>query len=112
MNLAYYISSPESMESETPFNLTIMEQSPISGIKAQASPRVLSTHLYFDRLPTNFLTNRWKIILVLRNPKDVVVSFFHMDQKMKAKNKEPYVTWDAYVTCFLNGIGKYGYGNK
>ncbi|XP_046542804.1 sulfotransferase 6B1-like [Haliotis rubra] len=38
-------------------------------------PRVLNTHLYFRHLPEKLVEKKIKTILILRNPKDVSVSF-------------------------------------
>ena len=41
------------------------------------SPRVLNPHVKFSRLPRQLKEKGSNIVLVLRNPKDVAVSFYH-----------------------------------
>ncbi|XP_026277572.1 sulfotransferase 1C4 isoform X1 [Frankliniella occidentalis] len=44
------------------------------------SPRFIKTHLPFTLLPRNLLNSGAKVIYLARNPKDVAVSFFHMNR--------------------------------
>ena len=67
------------------------------------SPRVLNTHLLYDDLPKDFRTKRCKLIYILRNVKDVAVSFFHhhtslVDYGYNGK-------WENYLKRFLEGKG-------
>lgn len=41
------------------------------------SPRVLNTHFPFRMLPKQMKEKNTKIVLILRNPKDVAVSFYY-----------------------------------
>ncbi|XP_012940329.1 sulfotransferase family cytosolic 1B member 1 [Aplysia californica] len=54
-----------------------LEMVPLSMIETLASPRVLNTHLDFDRLPEDILKYKTKLVITTRNPKDVAVSFYH-----------------------------------
>ena len=45
------------------------------------SPRVLNSHLFLRQLSSEIVEKRSRVVHVIRNPKDVVVSFyFHMKQ--------------------------------
>lgn len=46
-------------------------------LEEQTSPRVIKTHLPISLLPRDIWKKNCKIIYVARDPKDVVVSFFH-----------------------------------
>ncbi|XP_055857159.1 estrogen sulfotransferase-like isoform X2 [Episyrphus balteatus] len=46
-------------------------------LEEQKSPRVIKTHLPISLLPRDIWKKKCKIIYVTRDPKDVVVSFFH-----------------------------------
>ncbi|KAM4693528.1 sulfotransferase 6B1-like [Discoglossus pictus] len=64
------------------------------------SPRVLTTHLNCDNIPKSF-DKKAKKLVVLRNPKDAAVSFFHF------YNNNPllpnYSFWDPFFQDFLSG---------
>ncbi|KAM4631662.1 sulfotransferase 1B1-like isoform 2-T2 [Discoglossus pictus] len=70
------------------------------------SPRVIKTHLPMSLLPKSFLEKKCKIIYVARNPKDVVVSYYHFDQ-MNNLHPEPG-SWDQYLEKFKQGEAGYG----
>ncbi|XP_032071476.1 amine sulfotransferase-like isoform X2 [Thamnophis elegans] len=52
------------------------------------SPRVICSHLPYYLVPKGLRKRRAKIIYVLRNPKDVLVSKYHF-QKLKTKTETP-----------------------
>ncbi|XP_053565240.1 sulfotransferase 6B1 [Bombina bombina] len=70
-------------------------------LKQECSPRLLSTHLLYDEIPKNVFEKRVKIVVVIRNPKDTAVSFFHF------YNGNPllptYTTWDSFYQDFVSG---------
>lgn len=67
-------ASTASIEERIPF---IENDFPgIDFVKNMKAPRTLKTHLPLSFFPDNF-QNKCKVIYVIRNPKDVVVSYFH-----------------------------------
>ncbi|XP_044160622.1 sulfotransferase family cytosolic 1B member 1-like [Bufo gargarizans] len=70
------------------------------------SPRVVKTHLPVSLFPKSFWEKNCKIIYVARNPKDVVVSFYHFD-KMNQLHPEPG-TWEEYLEKFIQGNMGFG----
>jgi sulfotransferase len=42
--------------------------------------RFIKTHLPFKLLPPSIMENRSKVVYVARNPKDVVVSYYHLNK--------------------------------
>ena len=69
------------------------------------SPRVLNTHSLFSQLPVDFVNRKCKIILIMRNPKDVAVSFFHHHTGITQYEYEG--TWEAYLPRFMQGLGEF-----
>uniref|UniRef100_A0ABM5ES92 Sulfotransferase n=1 Tax=Pogona vitticeps TaxID=103695 RepID=A0ABM5ES92_9SAUR len=69
-------------------------------------PRFLTTHLPFQLFPKSFLHSKCKIIYVMRNPKDVLVSHYHF-AKFFQPLEEPG-TMEEFVEKFLNGNVIYG----
>ncbi|GLH03813.1 Sulfotransferase [Gryllus bimaculatus] len=54
-------------------------------LKNAPSPRFIKTHLPFSLLPPDLLTKGCKVIYVARNPKDVAVSFYHLNRLIKTQ---------------------------
>ncbi|XP_066302017.1 sulfotransferase 6B1-like [Branchiostoma lanceolatum] len=76
-----------------------------------ASPRVILTHLSPDTAPPGIShpQNKVKIIVVMRNPKDTAVSYFHFEQKRRSMDgRKPLPSWDEYSQLFLAGKHTYG----
>ncbi|TRZ17164.1 hypothetical protein HGM15179_009959 [Zosterops borbonicus] len=63
------------------------------------SPRFIATHLRPDTLPKSFFKNKVKILLVIRNPKDVATSFYHFCNGLPVLPS--YETWDDFFTDFM-----------
>lgn len=69
-------------------------------------PRMLTTHVPFQFFPKSFLHSNAKVIYVLRNPKDVLVSFYHFCKIFKLwENSE---TFEEFLEGFLEGKVLYG----
>lgn len=49
-------------------------------LKAQTSRRFIKTHLPFKLMPHNIQEVGAKVVYVARNPKDVAVSYFHLNK--------------------------------
>ncbi|XP_078236380.1 sulfotransferase 2A1-like [Pogona vitticeps] len=80
-----------------------------SGLKAALNyppPRFLTTHLPFQLFPKSFLHSKCKIIYIMRNPKDVLVSHYHFAKCCKFY-EEPG-TMEELMEKFLNGNVVYG----
>ncbi|KAK7901816.1 hypothetical protein WMY93_018585 [Mugilogobius chulae] len=70
------------------------------------APRLFKTHLPAQFLPKSFWEENCKIVYVARNPKDVVVSYYHFDQTLLL-HPEPG-DWSSYFQRFLQGKVMYG----
>ncbi|XP_046542793.1 sulfotransferase 1A1-like [Haliotis rubra] len=66
------------------------------------SPRVLNSHLHFRHLPEKLVEKQIKTILLLRNPKDVSVSFFNHLNGLKL-NYRFDGTYSEFLDLFLEG---------
>ncbi|XP_067680741.1 sulfotransferase 1C2-like [Haliotis asinina] len=65
------------------------------------SPRVLNSHLYFRHLPEKLVENKIKTIFILRNPKDVSVSFYNHLNGLKMNGFNG--TYSEFLDLFLEG---------
>ena len=78
-------------------------------LEHRSSPRLMKTHVYGLLVPPAML-KKAKIVYIVRNPKDVAVSYFHMH---RAYQFLPYVPWDEFITeLFLPGKLLYGLWHK
>ncbi|CAL1531950.1 unnamed protein product [Lymnaea stagnalis] len=85
----------------SPDTMKHLEYLPVDVLDELPSPRVLCTHLPYPRIPLDFLRKRCKIIVCLRNPRDIAVSYFKFITNLKAWNYSGY--WDGFFQLFLNG---------
>ncbi|KAI2658963.1 Sulfotransferase 6B1 [Labeo rohita] len=68
--------------------------------------RLLGTHLHPDKIPPSFFTKKPKILVVFRNPKDTLVSYYHfMNKNPVLPSAEP---WDKFFSDFMAGEVAWG----
>uniref|UniRef100_A0A8D0F8U7 Sulfotransferase n=1 Tax=Strix occidentalis caurina TaxID=311401 RepID=A0A8D0F8U7_STROC len=65
------------------------------------SPRVFATHLPYYLLPRDLRNKRGRIIYVTRNPKDVMVSYYHFSKYMSTLEEIP--DFNLFMERFLAG---------
>ncbi|PNJ25249.1 SULT6B1 isoform 1 [Pongo abelii] len=70
-------------------------------MKGFPSPRILATHLHYDKLPGSIFENKAKILVIFRNPKDTAVSFFHFHNDVP--DIPSYGSWDEFFRQFMKG---------
>ncbi|XP_048257065.1 sulfotransferase 1B1-like isoform X3 [Haliotis rufescens] len=77
------------------------------GIDSLQKPRILNTHLPLRMLPTQVVEKKVKCIQIMRNPKDVCVSFYN-----HKKNILPSIGYDGdfveFTEAFLSGKLPFG----
>ncbi|XP_051815624.1 sulfotransferase 6B1 isoform X2 [Acanthochromis polyacanthus] len=65
------------------------------------SPRFMGTHLHPDNIPASFYEKKTKMLVIFRNPKDTLVSYFHFS------NNNPVLpsgqSFDSYFSQFMSG---------
>ena len=69
----------------------------------------METHLLPDDLSEDFLSNG-KFILLLRNPKDTIVSLYHHIKKDSVQFFSE--SWDNLVECFVSVKGNFSVCRK
>ncbi|KAM4580115.1 sulfotransferase 2B1-like [Odontesthes bonariensis] len=70
------------------------------------SPRALVTHFPYNLMPRSFHTSKAKVIYVMRNPKDILVSSYYFHQM--ATFLEDPGTFDEFLDKFLEGRVLFG----
>ncbi|XP_060796833.1 sulfotransferase 6B1-like [Neoarius graeffei] len=70
-------------------------------VAQMSSRRMLMTHLHPEAIPVSFRTNKTKMLVVFRNPKDTLVSYYHFT------NNNPVLpsakSWDKFFSDFMSG---------
>ncbi|XP_073532000.1 amine sulfotransferase-like [Phyllobates terribilis] len=72
-----------------------------SDFSSRPSPRLFSSHLPYYLMPKDLRFKMGKIIYVSRNPKDVLVSYYHF-YKMKP-NIKCTINWERFIDLFISG---------
>ncbi|XP_053545900.1 sulfotransferase 2B1-like [Bombina bombina] len=73
---------------------------------ANGNPRLITSHLGRHIFCKSFSSSNAKVIYTIRNPKDVLVSFYHF-ARMSAFFKDPE-SFDQFINDFLSGNVGYG----
>ena len=80
------------------------ELASLSDLEKMPSPRILNTHLRVDMFPRQMKEKWTKIVAVVRNPKDVAVSYYH---HLKGRVKNIYEgRFEDYLVNYMEGNGK------
>ncbi|KAM3856409.1 sulfotransferase 6B1-like [Vipera latastei] len=70
------------------------------------SRRILKTHLIPQKLPKSIFEKKAKVLVLIRNPKDIAVSYFHFSKGIKLISD--HETWDQFLEAFITGKGIVG----
>ncbi|KAJ0000160.1 hypothetical protein NQD34_012002 [Periophthalmus magnuspinnatus] len=65
------------------------------------SPRALTSHFLYELMPASFHQSKAKVIYVMRNPKDIAVSFYYFHHS--ASFLEDPGTFEEFLDKFLEG---------
>ncbi|XP_078504638.1 amine sulfotransferase-like [Lissotriton helveticus] len=69
--------------------------------KKRPSPRLFASHLPYHLLPRDFRNRRGKVIYIIRNPKDVMTSFYHHEKKLPSLTPSP--NFSHFMERYLKG---------
>lgn len=81
-----------------------LELQPEEVLSSLPSPRILNTHVQFHLLPTQVRKKKTKIIYLMRDPRDVIVSRFVLTNQYGA-NERTVVGFDEYLVASVEGKG-------
>ncbi|CAH1266921.1 SULT1B1 [Branchiostoma lanceolatum] len=75
-------------------------------LEGKPSPRLICTHLHREFAPHGIASPKGntKIISIMRNPKDTVVSYYHFANRIGCNEND----WETFADDFLNGRWEYG----
>ncbi|XP_043540376.1 sulfotransferase 1C4-like, partial [Chiloscyllium plagiosum] len=95
------IASPPGDSTVDPRIIAGIEQ-----LEKMEPPRMVKTHLPFQLVPKSFWEQDCKVIVVARNAKDNVVSYFHF-HRMNQGMPDPG-TWQEFLRNFMEGQVSWG----
>ena len=73
-------------------------------------PRAMKTHVPYRYLPKSARELKSKIVYIIRNPKDVMVSYYHL-YRMNSTFGNFKGTWNDYFQYFVDKGKILGFGN-
>ncbi|NXD14455.1 ST6B1 Sulfotransferase, partial [Nothocercus nigrocapillus] len=76
-------------------------------MKKLPSRRIILTHLPLHLLPRSFFQSKAKIVLLVWNPKNTTVFYYHFNNNLPMLPS--FTSWDEFFTAFMNG--KLGWGS-
>lgn len=80
-----------------------LEAQPLEELAKMPSPRNLNSHLPFRMLPRKHFELKARTIHVIRNPKDVAVSYYHHAQKDPCCGAIT-LTWAEYYETYIDNV--------
>lgn len=90
-----------TVESKKPPLIEFHSPEAMKELDSAPSPRLLGTHLHPDNIPASFYQKKTKMLVVFRNPKDTLVSFYHFCNNNPVLPKAK--SWDAFYSDFMKG---------
>ncbi|KAK6931290.1 Sulfotransferase domain [Dillenia turbinata] len=85
----------------------IYTKNPTPDLSTMASPRVFHTHIPYSSLSDSIKNKGCKIVYVMRNPKDTLVSMWHFFNSTRSEERGPYPFEKAFED-FCNGFFPFG----
>lgn len=72
------------------------------------SPRILATHVAYPALPESVVSSGCKMVYILRNPKDLLISFSHFVNNMRENKGLPPIPLHVLFDSFCKGLSPFG----
>lgn len=94
-------ASGVSSENKGPPIIEFFGPQKITDFDKAPSPRFMGTHLHPDNIPETFYTNKTKMLVIFRNPKDTLVSYYHFCNNNPVLPTVP--SWDKFFSDFMSG---------
>ncbi|XP_044522212.1 sulfotransferase 2A1 [Gracilinanus agilis] len=75
-------------------------------VKNKADPRLFTSHLPIHLFPKTYFTSKAKVIYLARNPKDIIVSLYHLQKQMPFS--QSCLTFEQVFEKFQQGNVPFG----
>ncbi|XP_021365258.1 amine sulfotransferase-like isoform X1 [Mizuhopecten yessoensis] len=85
---------------------TFLDFNEMEKLNNMPSPRIFATHMIFDRLPRQAREGKGKILVIFRNPKDVVASLHEFIKKLD--HSDVIASWPGLLKFYMEGKMTYG----
>nr|XP_046257070.1 sulfotransferase 6B1 [Scatophagus argus] len=96
----------KNMEAKMPPLIEFFGPEALKVVDEAPSPRFLGTHMHPDNIPSSFYAKKTKMLVIFRNPKDTLVSFYHFF------NNNPVLpsgqSWETFFSNFMSGEVPWG----
>lgn len=70
------------------------------------SPRFVGSHMHPDNIPASFYAKKTKMLVIFRNPKDTLVSYYHFcNNNMVLPTMQ---SWESFYSSFMSGDVPWG----
>lgn len=86
----------------------MLEFTSLDRINSAPSPRVLNSHLAVSSLPDQLFSKHTKIVHVMRNPKDIAVSYYHYIKQAFKTMPESLRLYETFSESLPYVTGEYG----
>ncbi|XP_042493704.1 cytosolic sulfotransferase 5-like [Macadamia integrifolia] len=88
--------------------ITVYNGEIIPDLEILPSPRLFGTHISFTSLPQRMIDSGSRIVYLYRNPKDVFVSLWHFNNKIRATVSKPPLSAMEAFERFCKGVYQFG----
>ncbi|XP_037543094.1 sulfotransferase 6B1 [Nematolebias whitei] len=92
-------------ESKVPPLIEFLGPEMLKMVEEAPSPRLMGTHIHPDYIPATFKEKNPKTLVVFRNPKDTLVSYYHFSNNNPVL---PAMKWDSFFNDFMSGNVAWG----
>ena len=90
------------------FKIQLLENISIPGFEffpKMQSKRFIKTHLPFKLLPPSVMEKKAKVVYIARNPKDVIVSYYHLNKLYRTQG---FVNdFETFFDYFTNDLSEF-----
>ena len=102
LNLVHFLLYDGPLDEYASHRFQLLEFENVDESYQKGGRRLLASHFPPKYLPDNHFANDGKTILVVRNPKDAVVSMYYMMLK-QSRVGDFKMSWDLLLKYWLNG---------
>ncbi|XP_049927706.1 sulfotransferase 6B1 [Epinephelus moara] len=94
------VAGPPQIQSKMPPLIEFFGPDVVKILEETPSPRFLGTHMPPDNIPASFYAKKTKMLVIFRNPKDTLVSYYHFCNNNQVL---PAVSWESFFSSFMSG---------
>ncbi|XP_061194087.1 sulfotransferase 1B1-like isoform X2 [Saccostrea echinata] len=104
LEMIFMLHKGKAEYDKRPKEVAMLELHSMDKLFEEERPRVFNTHFYPNEVPTASLERKGKALILLRNPKDIAVSYYNQTKNQKIKTSP--MTWEDCLYFFNNYGGE------